>query len=444
MQPLLPNELLHSIIDYIAFIPKLPNSRSKSPFKCASPELLALSVTNWQLRRVCLPFLFAHVKIEEDSDLQQLGDHLARSVEFTKVLVLDSLTHLGDHILSEILPQLEQLSEVELRDCQDRTDLLRTILVHPTVTSVLVDELPDASMCDDNLSKVALPRTRAYRAISPEYEKYLDQGMRILCLELVKHGSLGSAQLETKIPFGTKEISIIIHGHPDSLSWLPTLSSNRPTLNEVSLLGGRQSFDHVTLPFWSPFIKESRRQKLLSFFNIKRMGLRKTTGSYPQEWYVRGLTLQTTTASTSLIEILTLVASSFRKLEKLTLRLDLHEELYDIGDLVAVLAQFPSLRVVYFDKVFGRLKFGPETERLMPPVRQLDTPGALDALKAHAESGLMLFASILATRARSLDSIHINDTAHEHDSSGNPIGSWHLIGWLHILNGNRDIGGTLA
>ncbi|KAJ3835387.1 hypothetical protein F5878DRAFT_692857 [Lentinula raphanica] len=443
----LPNELLYSIVEYIAYTPKLPDSRSESPFKCASPELLAFSVANWQLRQVSLPFLFANIKIRDVVEVHQLEKCSALFVKFTKVLVIKPLPQLGDQTISKILPQLKKLSEVELPDCRNRTELLRSILAHPTVTSVVVDELPEESMCNDDLSKVALPRRKSYRAmILPEYQKYFDRGMRILRLQLSEGDSIITQFESINIP-GLKEIRIFIHGYGDKISWAHVLSSNHPTLNELWLLGrARRYLKHVVPPVLSPFMKESQQEKLHSCFIVRRVGLRRTNGSSysPPEWYVMGLSLETTPGSTSIIEILTLVASSFPKLEVLTLGLNQHEEMYDIDDLASVLARFSSLRILYLDEVFARLKFGPEFQTLMPLVQQFDTPDVFDEMRARAESGLLLFASHLAKQVRTLDSIHMSDTGYGYDNSGNRVGSWFLTKWLHVLNGNRDISELLS
>ncbi|KAJ3827398.1 hypothetical protein F5880DRAFT_1537856 [Lentinula raphanica] len=301
-------------------------------------------------------------------------------------------------------------------------------------------------MCNESdLSKVALRRTRSYQVISPEYKKYLNQGMRILCLELVEDDSFVT-QLDSKALPGIQEFQFLILGFSDSnpLSWLPVLSSNHPTLNELWLLGGRKRyFDHVALPFLSPFIIESQRQNLDGFFLIKKMGIHRSIGSYSQEWYVRGLSLRTTSASISLIEILTLVASSFPKLEMLTLKLGQHEEKYHINDLASAFARFSSLRVLYLEKVFDRLKT--EIETLTPLLQRRSTPIALDDLRDDVKSRLLLFASHLARHVRTLDSIHIDEAGYEYDNAaGVSLGNWYLSGWLHVLNGNRDIGGILA
>ncbi|KAJ3770687.1 hypothetical protein FB446DRAFT_743266 [Lentinula raphanica] len=170
----LPNELLHGIIEYITYTPRLPRALKLSSFQRPPPELLALSVANWHLRRACLPFLFAKIKISNDKDAKKLENHLALCANFIKALFIgsDDFTQVGEQIISQVLPQLEQLLDVELGRCSKRTDLLKAVLAHPSVTSILVDEIPDKSMCNHDLSKVILNR---FSFPSPADEKYFDR-----------------------------------------------------------------------------------------------------------------------------------------------------------------------------------------------------------------------------------------------------------------------------
>ncbi|KAJ3754999.1 hypothetical protein EV360DRAFT_86320 [Lentinula raphanica] len=443
--PTLPNELLYSIIDYIAYTPKLSRAvdlglRSKSLFEHPSPELLTLSVANWSLRRACLPFLFANLDIIHDDDVEKVDKYLVLFSRFTKVLIIDVFLRKSDQVIFHILPQLTQLFHVELRNCWDRTNLLRTIIAHSTVISVLVHELPDVSMCDDDLSKVVLNSIHIASAITPEFEMYLARGMALNHLEFLRLDLLVT-QFESKIFSGLKGIRVFESSKPTSFSWLAILSSTHPTLNEL-WLNRRQWFAHEAYPFLSPLFEESQRRGFENFFAIKQVGLRRATGQASQEWYVTGLSLKTTPPSTSLIEILMLVASAFPKLEILTLNLELHVGMYEIGNLISALAHFSSLRVLYLDNVFKRLAFGSEDEKLMLPVQQAESTDSI--LRVRAESGLFLFVSCLAKQARALEHICIDDSGYEYDKSGDSTRLWTLQGWLHVLNGNRDVGGTLA
>ncbi|KAJ3973234.1 hypothetical protein EV361DRAFT_867068 [Lentinula raphanica] len=76
----------------------------KFQLNCPSPELLALSLASQQLRRACLPFLFAKIKISHDEDAKKLENHLA--LKLTKTLVLGSsgdLTEVGEQIIKYCL-----------------------------------------------------------------------------------------------------------------------------------------------------------------------------------------------------------------------------------------------------------------------------------------------------------------------------------------------------
>ncbi|KAJ3769159.1 hypothetical protein FB446DRAFT_231119 [Lentinula raphanica] len=434
----LPNELLHSIVEYIAYT----YEPDRFPVKQPSPELSALSVANWQLRRLCLPFLFAEVVIHIEEEVQQLKHEFAHLLKFTKILAILDIPHSGDEALSQIIPQFEQLSDVELQLSGrngDGINLFRTILAHPTVTSLEVDALPDEYMwnANDDLSKVILDWTTLSHTLSPHFGNCLARGMRIRTLQLDKDESHGP-RIGSKILSGLQEIHIFDYDKADSLSWLPSLSLTHPTLNELWLFD-RHSHniyirDDVALPSFLP-IEESQRQDLAKSIVIKKIGLRRAVGPFPPEWYVTALCFTVNAVGVSLIKTLESVALSFPKLETITLELARHVGMYDIDDVVSAFARFSSLRVVEPNNIFRRLKLGPEFDTLMPPV--LSTR---DVPEACAESVLLAFASRLAKQVRTLDLIHIDDCKYYHPTNTTP--PWHITGWLHVLNSNRDIGGS--
>ncbi|KAJ3756202.1 hypothetical protein EV360DRAFT_72179 [Lentinula raphanica] len=128
----------------------------------------------------------------------------------------------------------------------------------------------------------------------------------------------------------------------------------------------------------------------------------------------------------SYLEILALVASSFPKLECFHLIFRYyHDAILDIDDLGSVLACFSNLRVLYLCTAFKYFN-------------------TMDG-RAHDKSKLLLLTSILAKRIRTLDSIHINEM--EPRATWNRIRNFDLLeylrGWIHVLNSNRDVGGTL-
>ncbi|KAJ3835259.1 hypothetical protein F5878DRAFT_628453 [Lentinula raphanica] len=427
-----PNEILHHIIEYVAYTPEMSGaidlgSRSigKSLFKHASPALLALSVAKWRLRRVCLPFLLANIEIGHDKDAQKLEKDLPLCAKFTKTLVIGrfaALTEDGENITSRILPQLKQLVEVKLPDCWDRSDMLRIILAHPTVTSVLVDEVPNVSMRTQNLSKMILNYSSSSSAFSPQFATYFAQGMRLMCLGL-ENDSVGS-RLECMNFPGLEEIELHIRDRPIPFSWLSPFSSTHPTLNKLWLLNIKQDAP----PFLSSLVEESQRQGLQHVFRISGVGLRraKPIDRSSQDWRVMELSLSITAGSKRLIEIL-------------ALNLQCHKGMYDIDDVASVFARFSSLRVIHLQYVYERLNFGPSNENF---VRSVQEDGSIDSLnepRARAESRLSLFTSCLAKQVRTLDSVYIDDENYTSDGC-----DWCLRGWLHVLDSSRDVGGTLG
>ncbi|KAJ3837605.1 hypothetical protein F5878DRAFT_710702 [Lentinula raphanica] len=436
LQPLLPNELLRCVIEYIAYTPKLSTevgldgTGPEFQFKCLSNELLALSVSNWRLRRACLPFIFAKIKINHDEDAKKLENHLAVCAQFTKTLVLGSsgeITEAGERIISLILPQLEQLPNVELGGCSKRTELLKTILAHPTVTSVLVDGLPNESMCSHDLSKVTLNRTSS---LSTSLEKYFDRGMRLKCLSLCLDFDSLDNEVGTLDFTGLETIEVHIHSESVSFSWLARFLSTHPTLNELWLLEiERNLFAHDAPPFFS-LVEEYQPQGLHDLFIISKVGLRraKPVDESSQEWHVIELTFR---ANDLLIKKLSLLAASFPQLEILKLELDFGVEKYDIADLCSAFALFSSLRVVYFEDILDRLSFVYEKIHFQE-------------LQVRAEKELMAFASCLAKQVRTLDSVYIEDAGYDLEDDGKCIQLWCFNGWLHVLNSERVVGGTLV
>ncbi|KAJ3969753.1 hypothetical protein EV361DRAFT_919202 [Lentinula raphanica] len=459
----LPNELFHCIIEYIVYTPQLDDEATdlgfrpltKTLFKHASPELLALSVASTQLHQICLPFLLANIQIGNVSDVRRLERDLALCAKFTKTLVINGFCIFGrnqEMIISQIVPQLQQLSIVQLPTCWDESkyDLPKIILAHPTVTLVVVHGIPqartgiyDVSQLSDmgthDLSKVVVSRIDSIRAFLPGVKTYFDRGMRLRRLKL-EPNFIRSLQSHT-LP-GLKEIELYMYTEYSSLSWLSLVSSTQPTLNKLWLLG---MIDQDTFPFLSPLVEESQRQNLQHSFAIRRVGLRRDTfnGRSSQDWRVMGLAFSITSASKVIIEFLDLVASLYPKLEALTINLDRHSQTYDIDDLASVFARFSSLRIIYFKNVYERLYFRPENESFIHPVPQEGSTDLFIEPLARAESRLILFTSRVAKQARNLDLVHIDDSGTKFVVPGY-VGHWFLQGWLRVLNGDRDVVGTLG
>ncbi|KAJ3712947.1 hypothetical protein C8R42DRAFT_309089 [Lentinula raphanica] len=270
---------------------------------------------------------------------------------------------------------------------------------------------------------------------------YLNQGMRLACLELPILTPSGVVQSDFKLLNGLEKIQVHTMDADSGLissSWLSALSSMHPTLNEFWLLhythdrSGRQ-----TTPFLSTFFEESRKQDLEKFIIIRQIGLCRAPGHPSQEWHVMGIDLKLKLLCTSLLEILMLTASSFPKLKTLNLDLVLLNTMYRINDFASVLARFSSLRVLCLKNVFRQINF-----ESVPSARLDFLTNGLDVPEDHAEHQVLLLTSCLAKQVRTLDSIHIDEQGYVQDNVVS-LSRWYLQGWLHVLNSNREVGEIL-
>ncbi|KAJ3966367.1 hypothetical protein EV361DRAFT_575082 [Lentinula raphanica] len=555
----LPNEILPFIVGYIAHSPMLPRRPEfTSQLKTASPELLALSVVNRRLRQVCLPFLFANIKITRDEDVEAMETRLSWFSKYTKGLAIDdagnvdsaedsddadaddtddashsaiddaddsedtddadaddtddasnsaiddagngddsdnaghaedsvmadtddtddtshsaiddaghaddsdNVGHAEDSVMADtddtsqtmyqntirFLSELEHLSYVELQDCRS-PEVLRNILAHPKVSVVRVRELPDESMHDCDLSNVILDsQTYDPSESFSNVEKCLDSGMWLASLR-IKHPDELDAEFGLRSFPGLRGLHIDVDLLLPSFDWLSTLSSTHTTLyrvmiRDVNSTGRHPSVLHQTT-FLSSFDAKSRSQGLEGSFTVERIGLYRALPE--QEWEVTGLALRTILRSASLVDIISLVASSFPRLEELMLNLDEGENSYKIDDLASAFAHFSCLNFVHLSNVFKRLSFDFGNDAIM-------TSELIDSSRLHekvlinaacAESGIRQLAAELAKRIRTLYSFHIEDTGLIMVFPRFvPDQQWHIEGWLHVLNGNRDVGGKLG
>ncbi|KAJ3825057.1 hypothetical protein F5880DRAFT_1555444 [Lentinula raphanica] len=200
--------------------------------------------------------------------------------------------------------------------------------------------------------------------------------MKLKCLSL--DPVLIDNQLQTLNLAGLEAIEIFMFTEPVPISWLSRFASTHPTLNELWFFEIYQTlFTDNAPPFLSSLV-DNFRQELHDTSTLSNIGLRRPIGRSSQEWHVIGLTLRT---RHSLIEKLLLSASSFPKLEILTLDLESQQGMFDIEDLSSVLARFSSLR----------------------------------ELRVRVERELWALTSYMAKKVRSLDSIYIEDAGYGYE-----------------------------
>ncbi|KAJ3966368.1 hypothetical protein EV361DRAFT_575196 [Lentinula raphanica] len=344
--------------------------------------------------------------------------------------------------MDQFVAQLEHLSYVELQSYQYSPLLLKTLLVYPTIKSILIRTVPNESLHNDDLSKVIVD-TLIYPLSFSNIGNCLKNGMRLARLFLYYGPTLLDEEFGSRKFPGLEEIVILMGSLSTPFSWLSDLASTNPTLNKLHI--HRNQLPSLSITLLTSFDNECERQGLKTSFVVEHVNLRKASGQSSHDWDVIGFTMSTN-PNASLVNILSLVASSFPKLEILSLNLTKNKEHYNAGALSSVLARCSSLRVVYLKNVFKWLRFGSAIEArcfpLAQPTRRATTVTLeVSEVLACAEIALLQLTALLAKQVRTLESLHIYDTGHGLNSRS--AERWYLVGWLHVLNFDRKVGGTL-
>ncbi|KIK65013.1 hypothetical protein GYMLUDRAFT_70949 [Collybiopsis luxurians FD-317 M1] len=441
----LPDELLLHIVECITFIPELPNTPQfdlinapplPNQFTCRASELRALSVVNWRLRRVCLSPLFAHIRIRNSQDVERLRDHCSLCSMFTKSLKLE-IPEKWQEILCQILPNLKQLSYIDSTACELSITLIRSMLEHPSISTVLVMApygLP-AEYLDFNLSKMVLKTAIGFPNLSLNFGRCLDQGLKIARLVLHQPHRLDE-NFDLRTINGLQEVVLILHSLPVSFSWLPALTAAHPHLQRLWLSDSRRYFTDHTPPFIEHFVEECRQRGLGTHFSIKRVGLgRSITAPQQQlEWYVTDITLTPSPRSKALVELLQTVAFSFPKLDSLTLYLERHQGIYHIDDIIDALQSFPCLRYLYLHHLFERLEV-----KSRKAANQLTETVLREEVVRDSEDDIWRHASRVAKKVATLDAIYIEEFVQGPDAAHPRL----LRGWLHVFDRSPDVDGEL-
>ncbi|KAJ3715736.1 hypothetical protein C8R42DRAFT_725545 [Lentinula raphanica] len=131
--------------------------------------------------------------------------------------------------------------------------------------------------------------------------------------------------------------------------------------------------------------------------------------------------------------MLALVASSFPKLESLTVKLSSHAKMYDMGDVVSVFTHY----------ICGQLSLESRNNSgFLPPIESRDGLDCDESI-SRAASGILHFASLLAKQVRSMDLFFfVEDMDHVDEAGPSLSGQRYLIGLLAVRNGNRDVDAT--
>ncbi|KAE9387617.1 hypothetical protein BT96DRAFT_1025806 [Gymnopus androsaceus JB14] len=436
---LLPEELVHDIFSYLAYHSK-PRMQCELPelqFECNTTDILSLSLVNRRLRRIGLPFLFASLRIKGLTDVKKLKDQGPLFFKYTKMLILRMLSLLdeeGMEILLQSIPHLKRLTCVDAR-CTMSIALLNALHEHPNVSTIHVQKLPKGSVQFD-LSKVVLKQSEL---ADPRRCWLAPSGMKVSQL-IIRQPELLTDEFGLQTFNGLCELDLSMRRFPVIVSWLPEFTAAHPNLKKIRFIYGRKDFfTYHTLPFISSFVEEAGSRKLADAYYITRFFITRPDicSTSAQEWRVTGLTI---IIRSSLIEILSLIYSSFPSIQTLTFEFEGRPArgLYHIDDIIAILCLFSSLEILGLHCLFKPLHFGCRKPWRAP---QLETPSAADI----AEAGILWYTSRIAQRIPSLQAFEIHEEAY-YDEANCCSGRWFVKGWLNVqnaLSGGREVVGIL-
>ncbi|KAE9394419.1 hypothetical protein BT96DRAFT_978532 [Gymnopus androsaceus JB14] len=404
---MLPPELLCSIVEYLAYVPEICHcERPETHFRTVSPDLVHVSLVNRHCRRICLPFIFAHVRIKS-YNMRKLRDccisnpAIAYSIKMLKASYCDKD---GPEAFCELLPHLGRLACVDMRGNALNVAINHAMHQHPTISRILVGQLismppefapSDMSRVVAKCSEIYAPTLTERNEPVEKLVRYLAQGMKVARLDIHLPERLEENFGRQTFP-GVQGFHLYLGYGLVLTSWLPGITATHPQLRKIQFFDQGYYFRrHHSFPFLSPVLDEVSQGYSSAFFP-KSVTLNRPS-PLGVVWLVTGLNL---IVSSSLIDTLLLVSKHFPHID--TLALDLAEQTkYNVDDLIVALARFPSLRILHLTEIFSQLRCVKEKkERPWKPMRPLDKPDRAQKHAAAVESRIQWYASRIAEVSR--------------------------------------------
>ncbi|KAF5390379.1 hypothetical protein D9757_005302 [Collybiopsis confluens] len=338
-----PEELLRQIIESLAYLPAYSQDLpSDFQVKRVTSQLRSLSLVDKQMRRICLPFLFASLIFSSDcrfSDFENFS------------------------VIRELLSKFKYLSCVDLTSVGTLSgELLNTIYNYGSMATVLVAQF--SSLPSDiaalDLSKIVVLNGDCFR------DPIRADSLASLCIQIItlQVNSFDEEHFQHQIYRGVRTLDL--QNHLSSMAWFPVFASNHPLLSRLVLNYGTEY--HPSLPFLHSFAEMSR-QLGRNKFRLEQLVLTRAPPSSAslsspamlfQDWRVSQVTVFIQSSS---IETLSLISTSFPNIDSLIIRFRMtrHDEPeldleYDLDDLVNVFSRFRSLRTIQSTNLFSLVR----------------------------------------------------------------------------------------
>ncbi|KIK52302.1 hypothetical protein GYMLUDRAFT_77894 [Collybiopsis luxurians FD-317 M1] len=459
----LPDELLQNIVEIGAYLPQpmdyMPPEFDDHPeigSKRPSSELRSLSLVNRRIRQICLPLLFAYLRISRHSSAKKFyEEHCLVPSPCPKLTRMLSLygwcfrNRSDADMICRLLPFLEGVTSVRVELPEDEhldAAILQSFQQHPTLTIVVNARAPSFYSLDRWVSLSVLNvvveqfyfsyNTLSFRAdVSRTYGAFELKRVTFYNHEFPLENSLPLPQFN-----GLSELTLFIDSRgPTAFSWLASFMSAHPQLRKLWIRNDSSGMHNLfdTPSFLRPLVehfafREQRR------FGISSLGLSKIATGSSQEWHVTGLTLVAKLHwilnNSLLLETLSLVSSSFPAVELLALNLANYQEIVPIDQFAAVLARFSFLRVLHLYDIFKQFSF--DRGGNLEVQREVNMNDQHEVGAAVTKNNVLRCTSCIAKEVPSLEAFYVSEQFYGVDNQLHK-------GWLYVVGAERKAEGEL-
>ncbi|KAF5384595.1 hypothetical protein D9757_007441 [Collybiopsis confluens] len=482
---------------------RFPDPAQQLPgFKRNSRQLRSLSLVNRRLRQICFPFLFEYLHINS-SNWRDIHAEFNRSSFRFIVDPLNSVYSRvisfhgwnsdeadSSNLLCEFLPRLARLLRVywnskfynpaQVAEAFENHATLSTVLLtstkflpkfvsHP-LSKFIVQEFE--VNCDEDASEE--------EQIDEDY--YFPNNLRLNRLIIHHPEMLTHHRFNTRRYTGLHELTLYDAVSSISFSWFSDFVDAHPTLSHIWFYNkAYKEMPHSVVqipPFLNPLLDKFRQPEIIEFFSIHSLKLSRDITKDSTDWIVTGIQIYAhqkaredaddddseedeaagngtngneagssalpkvddTNSGLSLIDMLLLVYSSFRKVEILELYLAQYQRETPFRRLVSVLSRFRSLRIVTWNNALFHLAINPKWN---PPLSFMELVFYRTCLAFRAQDMLTLCADAMAKRLPKLEAVHFYEHCYPNVLCPPEYGAVFLRGWLYVNRADRQIEGKL-
>ncbi|KAE9382961.1 hypothetical protein BT96DRAFT_1009815 [Gymnopus androsaceus JB14] len=411
----LMTELLHEILDYIAYERNALREQGIVGFKRPTKDLVSLSLVNRRIREIASPFLFKHAQIDRGFKVVRLLEWCHCYPELSKLVKImrfDGLGYSEDscpenvQLWLRLLPCLPSLDRIEVGDYgYPNSIILEAMHKHSKVSSIIFDNFKQmpTDVHLPNMSKIIV---KCYEFLQKDFSKvafsYFVQGMVVNELVIPRFDwfdrYLATEHEAINVFSGLRKITLGTSDRDISLSELPRfITSCCPNVEFIQFIGTGGHLDGVPSisGFFQRLLEIDERGWMVG--DKIRTTLSRQSTTMPSEslgqWLIIEMFLH---IKCSLYDILSLICEFFPNLEHLELLFNWNE-MYHIDDAVKSLEHFRSLRTLVTSNLFRQLY-----SEQPNPTRPANFP-------AGDEARVLWYASRIVQGIPSLETFHFDE-----------------------------------